>query len=115
MIPMVKPGQKTKKKKFRRRASKKSRVYFTREKTSKQHCALCKGMLHGVPHGKTKTEVKRLSKTQRRPSTVFGGVLCTKCRTSAVEEAAKVKEKLKKIEDVNLEMRKYVETLLKNM
>ena len=112
---MSKPGDRTKKKKFRRKISKKSKVFYTREKTSKHHCAICKGVLHGTPHGKTRAKVRKLSKTERRPSVPFGGVLCTKCRTSVFEEATKVSAGSKKIEDIDLKKKNYVEITVKKL
>ena len=105
---MTTPGQKTKKKKKRRTPSG-SREYYVREKTAKRSCAICKGQLHGVPHGKTVAGVSKLSKTEKRPSVPFGGVLCTKCRRQVFEERAKVENGLKKAEDLDLMIKKFVE------
>ncbi|MAG21980.1 MAG: 50S ribosomal protein L34e [Candidatus Diapherotrites archaeon] len=104
---MTSPGQKTKKKK-KRRSAKGSKEYYVREKTSKRQCGVCGGILQGVPHGKKDSEVRKLSKTQRRPSVPFGGVLCTKCRRIVAVEKAKVENDLKKIKDVDLKLRKYL-------
>ena len=112
---MTKPGEKTKKKKFRRIPGEKSRVYYVREKTSKHHCAICRGILHGTPHGRTKAGVKKLSKTQRRPSVPFGGVLCSTCRKNVFEDAAKVKSGGKNFDEVDFTRRKYVEIALKKL
>ena len=96
------------KKKKKRRGPKGSRQYFVRGKTGKISCALCEMPLHGVPHGKTVAEIGKMSKTEKRPSTPFGGVLCGKCRKLAAEEKAKVDAKLKDIKSLDLRLRKFV-------
>ncbi len=106
---MTSPGQKTKKKKKRRIPSG-SREYYVRGKTGKRSCAICKGQLHGVPHGKKVAEISGMSKTEKRPSVPFGGVLCTKCRRQVFEEKAKVENGLKKAEDLDLVIKKFVES-----
>jgi len=109
---MAKPHEMTLKKKFTRTISGKVKISYHREKTSKHHCAICRGILHGTAHGKKSAEVSKLSKTQKRPSVVFGGVLCTKCRKAVMEDSAKVISKVKKIDDINLKRRKYVEVIV---
>ncbi|MBN2067807.1 MAG: 50S ribosomal protein L34e [Candidatus Diapherotrites archaeon] len=106
---MVKRSDRTKKKKFRRRPSGKSKQYFVRDRGKKHHCAVCNSVLHGVPHSKKASEVKRLSKSQKRPSALFAGTLCSKCRTVVAEEAAKISAGTKKIDEVELKLRHYVE------
>ncbi len=108
---MPKRSDRSKKKKFRRLPGKDSKKIFIKGKTSKRICALCKAVMHGTPHGKTTAEVRKLSKTEKRPTGLFGGVLCGKCRHIVIEEAAKVHSSVKKIEDVELRLKKYVETV----
>ncbi len=104
---MVSPGQKTKKKK-KRRVVKSTKEYYVREKTAKHKCGICKAELHGVPHGKKVSEVSKLSKTKKRPSVPFGGVLCTKCRRIVAEERGKVENKLKDVSDVEIKIRQFL-------
>ncbi len=105
---MPKRSDRSKKKKFRRRGSGKAKKVFVRGKTAKHHCHLCKGLLHGVPHSKTAAEVRKLSKTKRRPTALFAGILCSRCRSQVVGEAAKVEASTKKIAEVELRLQKYV-------
>jgi ribosomal protein L34E len=105
---MPKKSDRSKKKKFRRKASGKSKRVFVKGKTGKHKCALCERVLHGVPHGKTSAEVRKLSKTKRRPTALFAGVLCSRCRAKAVAEAAKIKAKAKNFSEVELRLQKYV-------
>lgn len=109
---MTKPHEMTMKKKFTRTISGKVKVSYSRDKPSKHHCAICKGILHGTAHNKSVAEVSKLSKTQKRPSVIFGGVLCTKCRKAVMEDSAKVISEVKTIDDINLTRRKYVEVII---
>lgn len=102
---MTSPGQKTRKKK-KRRSAKGSREYYVRGKTGKQHCALCGSELHGAPHGKRVSGLGKMSKTEKRPSVPFGGVLCGKCRRIVAEERAMVENNLKQLDSVDLKVRK---------
>lgn len=105
---MPKRSDRSKKTKFRRKAGGKSRRIFVKGKPGKHHCALCKGVMHGMPHGKTQAEVGKLSKTERRPSALFAGTLCGKCRHLVVGQAAQVEAKAKTMDDVELRLREYV-------
>ncbi|RLG70185.1 MAG: 50S ribosomal protein L34e [Candidatus Iainarchaeum archaeon] len=107
---MVRPGQKTKNKKYRKTPGGESKVYFERDRHGKASCALCGSTLAGVPR---QDEVKKLSKTERRPSTIFAGVLCNKCRSIVLEEAIKVKHNIKSMQDCKISIRPYIEQALK--
>jgi ribosomal protein L34E len=74
-------------------------------------CALCKNMLHGVPHGKKINALKKLSKTQRRPSVPFAGILCGHCREMVAVETVKVAMAQKKLAQVELRVQPYVKQL----
>ena len=95
--------------KHKRVPSSKSVIHIANEKHSKHTCASCEKILHGVPHGKNKSDISKLSKTQRRPSVVFGGILCPECRTVVIQEAAKVKYGLKDKNRIDLKMKKYID------
>lgn len=112
---MPKRSERTKKKRYRRRISGKVRVDYIKGKLGKQKCAICKGVMQGVPHGKKKSEIRKLAKSKKRPSVMFGGVLCGSCRNVVFEEAIKVKHRGKKIEDVDLNIKNYVGTTLKGI
>jgi large subunit ribosomal protein L34e len=104
---MPAPGQKTKKKK-KRKTAKRTKQYFARGKTAKQSCALCGRQLHGVPHGQKVAEIAKMSKTEKRPSARFGGILCGKCRREVAEEKAMVENGLKELGSVNLKVRRFL-------
>ncbi len=105
---MVKPGDRTKKKKFRKTTKGKSKRVFERGTPGKQSCGLCGKPLHGVPNHKPKSDILKLSKSEKRPTAKHGGVLCGECRRNLAEETAKVVSKAKSVEDVSIKIRKYM-------
>ncbi|HIH16512.1 MAG TPA: 50S ribosomal protein L34e [Candidatus Diapherotrites archaeon] len=102
------PHERTSKKKFYRSPGGAARVTYIRGKSGRHHCAYCGGVLHGVPHSKGVAGTRALSRSQRRPSALFAGKLCTRCRATAVEEAAKVKSGFKAAEAVELSLKPFV-------
>ncbi|MFH1257203.1 MAG: 50S ribosomal protein L34e [Candidatus Diapherotrites archaeon] len=112
---MPRRSQRSKSKKFRKTPGGKTKTHYFKGKGSKHECASCGKQLHGVPHSRKNFEVRNLSKSQRRPSALFGGVLCGKCRRIVVEETAKVKHGLKEAGDVSLSLKKFVEQAMKKV
>lgn len=102
-------SERAKKTKFKKKTGAKSERIFVRGKTGKHVCALCEKTVHGTPHGKTAAEVRKLSKTKRRPTGIFAGILCNKCRAKVAGEAAKIEAKIKKPGDIEVRLKKYVE------
>jgi large subunit ribosomal protein L34e len=65
------------------------KVHYEQRNPSKAHCAICGKPLLGVP-SKKPADAKRLSKTEKRPSRPFGGMLCSACaRRKIIEENKK--------------------------
>jgi len=95
-------------------SGKKSRV-IVKKKTSKHKCTVCKAMLHGMPHGKRPFEVKKLSKTERRPENLLSSMLCSKCRKIAYQEAIMLKHNIKSEKDIDLRYLKYIKMILKKI
>ncbi len=110
---MVSPIKRRLKKIFRRTPGGRVVIHFRKEKTSKHVCAICGKPLHGVPHGKRPSQVRKLAKTERRPERVFGGVLCPECTRRVIEEAFYVKQGVKDISEIDMRDRKYVLQALK--
>lgn len=50
-------------------------------------CARCKKPLHGVPRLRP-AQLKKLSKSKRRPSRPYGGYYCSSCMREALREKA---------------------------
>ena len=97
-----------KKKVYKKLPSGKTKIYFEGKKSKKKaSCALCGRELAGV------LDKRKLSRTKRKPSAIFAGVLCNECRSVAIEEAIKVKTGIKRLEDCEMRFRSYIERSLK--
>ncbi len=81
-------------------------VHLEKRKDTKARCALCNEILFGASHE------RGLSKSEKRPSAIFAGTLCNKCRKEVLEEAIKVKEGIKKLEECDIMQRKYIKEAL---
>jgi len=53
-------------------------LHMKRRAPEKPHCANCKLVLHGTVRA-LPFEIRKLSKTERRPERPYGGVLCSSC------------------------------------
>lgn len=111
---MTKHGEKGAKVQVRRKISGTMRV-FKSARHSKKRCAITGSVLHGVGHGKTISQTRAMSKTEKRPSVAFGGILSASARKQVFEESAAIKSGEKKLSDVNLSYRKYVSQALEIM
>ncbi len=60
-------------------------VHYKKRKPKSSHCSKCKEELHGVPRD-LPYKVRQLSKTERRPERMYGGVLCPECLKSFLKE-----------------------------
>lgn len=107
--------QRASEKKFVRTPGGKTVIRYFKGKSQKHHCAICKGILHGTPHSKNITAVSKLSKSKKRPSVAFGGVLCSNCRTIVFEETIKVKGQIKGIEEVPFKVKSFVEMAMQKV
>ncbi len=107
------PQKRRLKKVYRRTPGGRVVTHFRREKTGKHVCALCGRPLHGVPHGRRPSQVRKLAKTERRPERVFGGVLCAECTRRILELAFYVRAGVKSMEEIGIRERRFVEQALK--
>ena len=99
----MRPGERRKNKKFVK-IPKGTKTIVFKKGGRKAVCEVCKKSLQGTPKG-TVSQKNKLSKTQKRPSILFGGILCNKCRDMVFEEAIKVKLGIKTIEDVSFSIK----------
>lgn len=107
---MVDTGKRSMKKKMRKTPSKNSIEYF-KGKNSKRKCPITKKALLGVTHNQKKA--KKQSKTQKRPSVPFGGVLNSKARQEVFVEIGKIISGIKSIEEVDQKYRKFIVQIIK--
>lgn len=97
------------KKERRKKLAKKTVIQYKKAKKGKKKCAVCSKRLQGTA---TSEKERKLSKTQKRPSRIFGGVLCANCTVKMIEEAVKVKVGVKSLEKIDLSVKKYVEGVI---
>jgi len=64
-------------------------THYKKKKPGKARCARCGKPLQGVPR-KNPAELKKLSKTEKRPERPYGGNLCSECMRKVFRE--KVRE-----------------------
>ncbi len=108
---MVSPDKRGMKYKHKKTSSGTKKEYFIGKK-KKHKCAITSKPLSGVPHD-TRTRMKNKSKTQKRPSAPFGGVLLGNARRQVFVEFGKVEAGIKQIDDVDEKYRKYVKQVVK--
>ncbi len=82
-------------------------THIKREKTSKHKCVICNAVLHGMKRG-TNSEIRKVSKSQRRPARAFGGQLCTKCSRKILILRTKLRFGILAPEEIPLSLRDYV-------
>ncbi|PIU02760.1 MAG: hypothetical protein COT55_01835 [Candidatus Diapherotrites archaeon CG09_land_8_20_14_0_10_32_12] len=105
----MRPGARVMKKKRVRVPSGESRVSLIRQKKTKVSCGMCNERILSANNS------RGLSKTEKRPSVLFGGVLCSTCRDKVFENTIKVKIGAKKEEDLTITMRKFVSQAIKRI
>jgi len=59
------------------------------KKPGAAHCALCARILQAVPR-RSRSQLAKLSKTEKRPERVYGGVLCAACSQQIVKEKTRL-------------------------
>lgn len=84
-----------------------AKIRAVKKRVGKAHCPICKNTVLGV--------AKSGPKSERKPSRIFGGMLCNACTQRIITESAKVKEGLKPIDSVKLEIKKYVSIAISKM
>lgn len=86
----------------------KGRRFITKQKKpSPAVCGLCGRKLSGVPR-RGKYEMSKLSKIKRRPSRMFGGVLCASCTQRLLIEKTRFKSGALKKEDIPVSHLKFL-------
>ena len=105
---MVDTGKRTMKRKSRKTPSKTTKEYFRGTNTNAS-CAITGNKLAGTKQSNKK------SKTKKRPSVPFGGVLSTKAREQVFIELGKVVCEMKTIDEVDQKYRKYVKQAIKRV
>ncbi len=104
---MVDRQTRGKTRKFRRTPGARVSIHYTRDKKSYAECAVTGERLHGTGH-QGKSRVRKLSKSEKRPSVKFGGVLSSGARRELWENMALVAAGKKALVAVPVKLRKFV-------
>ena len=77
---MVRPAYRShsKRRVYKRTPGGRTVVHFEERKPKAARCAVCGKPLGGVPRGRP-VEIRKLSKTERRPERPYGGYICGSC------------------------------------
>lgn len=91
---MPRPGLRTRtKKRVKKRVpGGRLKTFYKKKKPGTVKCAVCKKSLRGIPKLE-KTKLKKLPKSQRKVSRVYGGYLCHKCLKEKILSGIKQKFK----------------------
>lgn len=82
-------------------------IHTKPKKPGRHECAICHGILHGTPRG-TVAQIRKLKKTERRPTRPFGGQLCSKCTRKVISLRAQIKGEIINLNDVPISLRRFV-------
>lgn len=63
-------------------------THYEQRKPDTATCSRCGVKLKGVPRLR-KNQLKKKSKTEKRPSRPYGGVLCSKCSRELIKQKAR--------------------------
>ncbi|MEM0379815.1 MAG: 50S ribosomal protein L34e [Desulfurococcaceae archaeon] len=63
-------------------------IHYEWRKPGVAKCCICRKPLSGVPRLKP-VELRKLSRTEKRPERIYGGVLCPKCLTKLLKESVR--------------------------
>lgn len=64
-------------------------IIYRRKKPNKARCSKCGRELHGVPRLRA-VQIRKLSKTKKRPERPYGGNLCSSCMRELMKEKARI-------------------------
>jgi large subunit ribosomal protein L34e len=63
-------------------------VHYEQRQPQAASCSKCGVKLKGVPRLR-KNQLKKIGKTEKRPSRAYGGVLCSKCSRELIKQKAR--------------------------
>ena len=63
-------------------------THYVKKSHKKAHCGKCGAALHTSNH-RTPCDMKKLTKSQKRPERPYGGVLCPKCSREEIKAKAR--------------------------
>lgn len=73
---------------FRKTPGGRNVLHFELRKPAKQRCGSCGKLLSGMLRMRS-SELGRMTKTEKRPSRPYGGVLCSSCTREIIKQKAR--------------------------
>jgi len=64
-------------------------IHYENEKSKPAKCSRCGQMLHGIPRCHP-SELRKLTRSQRRIMRMYGGQLCANCLRELLKEAVRI-------------------------
>ena len=88
---MPKPSLRTRSKKRvqKRVPGGRTAIHYEKEKSKPAKCSRCGQMLHGIPRCHP-SELRKLTRSQRRIMRMYGGQLCANCLRELLKEAVRI-------------------------
>jgi len=88
---MPKPSLRTRSKKRvqKRVPGGRTTIHFKKEKSKPAKCSRCGQMLHGISRCHP-SELRKLTRSQRRIMRMYGGQLCASCLRELLKEAVRI-------------------------
>ena len=84
---MVRPSLRVAKTR-RIRTPSQTKIKRINKRTNKPHCSQCGAILHGVVFG-NQSKVRKTSKSERLPTRVHAGYMCSRCLKSGIKAKAR--------------------------
>lgn len=87
---MPKPAHKSRslRKVFRKLPGGRTTIHYRKRKPKKAKCSSCGSVLKGIPRERP-YKMQRLSKSKKRPSRPYAGILCSKCMREKIKKEAR--------------------------
>ena len=88
---MPKPSLRTRSKKRvqKRVPGGRTTIHYKKEKSKPAKCSRCGQILHGIPRCHP-SELRKLTRSQRRIMRMYGGQLCANCLRELLKEAVRI-------------------------
>jgi len=87
-MPQLRYRSRSYKRTFKKTPGGKTVLHYKKKKPSKHICAVCGKQLHSVPRGRP-YQIRKLSKSKKRPNRPYGGQLCSQCTRKVYKQEAR--------------------------
>ncbi|MTK63520.1 MAG: 50S ribosomal protein L34e [Methanobacterium sp.] len=88
-MPELRYRSRSYKRTFKKTPGGKTVLHYKKKLPNKHVCAECGKQLHAVPRGRP-YQIKKLSKSKKRPNRPYGGYLCSECARRLFKQEARL-------------------------